>query len=105
MSTQLEYDTADFALSAFAGALGDTGNKNLFANRAQDWHNTFNPASGFMQPKLADGSWQGGFNPASGSNFVEGTSWQYTGMVPFNVRALPTPWAATPRWSPTWTVR
>ncbi|OXM61438.1 lectin [Amycolatopsis vastitatis] len=88
VSTQLEYDTADFALSAFAGALGDTANQAFYAGRAQNWKNTFNSASGFMQPKQADGSWTGGFDPASGSNFVEGTSWQYTGMVPFNVAGL-----------------
>ncbi|WIX98628.1 lectin [Amycolatopsis mongoliensis] len=88
VSTQLEYDTADFALSAFAGALGDTANQAFYAGRAQNWKNTFNPASGFMQPKDAGGGWTAGFTPASGSNFVEGTSWQYTGMVPFNVAGL-----------------
>ncbi|SFW78200.1 lectin [Amycolatopsis australiensis] len=88
VSTQLEYDTADFALSAFAGALGDTADQAFYAGRAQNWKNTFNAASGFMQPRQADGSWTGGFDPASGSNFVEGTSWQYTGMVPFNVAGL-----------------
>jgi predicted alpha-1,2-mannosidase len=88
VSTQLEYDTADFALSAFAGALGDTANQAFYAGRAQNWKNTFNAASGFMQPRDAGGGWTGGFNPASGSNFVEGTSWQYTGMVPFNVAGL-----------------
>ncbi|WP_329049020.1 lectin [Amycolatopsis sp. NBC_01488] len=88
VSTQLEYDTADFALSAFAGALGDTANQAFYAGRAQNWKNTFNSSSGFMQPKDASGAWTGGFDPASGSNFVEGTSWQYTGMVPFNVAGL-----------------
>jgi predicted alpha-1,2-mannosidase len=90
VSTQLEYDSADFAVSAFAGTQGDTTDQNFFANRAQNWHNTFNSGSGFMQPKLANGSWTGGFNPSSGDNFVEGTSWQYTGMVPFNVAGLAT---------------
>ncbi|AHH95418.1 lectin [Kutzneria albida] len=88
VSTQLEYNTADFALSAFAGALGDTANQAKFANRAQEWRALFNPSSGLMQPRDANGSWSGGFNPSSQDNFVEGTSWQYTGMVPFNVAGL-----------------
>jgi predicted alpha-1,2-mannosidase len=88
VSTQLEYNTADFALSAFAGARGDTANQALYASRAQDWRNTFNSGSGFMQPKLANGSFMTGFNAASQTDFVEGTSWQYTGMVPFNVGGL-----------------
>ena len=88
VSTTLEYNTADFALGAFAGALGDTANQQKFVNRAQDWKNLLNTSSGFMQPKTASGSWAGGFSPTSGDNMVEGTSWQYTGMVPFNVRGL-----------------
>ncbi|WNV82954.1 lectin [Umezawaea sp. Da 62-37] len=88
VATLLEYSTTDFAIGAFAGALGDTATRDQFVNRAQNWRNTFNPASGFMQPKLKDGSWRSGFTPTSGDQFVEGTSWQYTGMVPFNVRGL-----------------
>jgi predicted alpha-1,2-mannosidase len=88
VSTQLEYDSADFAVSALAGALGDTANQTTFRNRAQDWQNTFNSGSGLMQPRDASGSWGGGFDPTSQNNFVEGTSWQYTGMVPFNIAGL-----------------
>ncbi len=88
VATQLEYSAQDFAISAFAGALGDTTTRDQFANRAQDWRNVFNPASGFMQPKLKDGSWRSGFNATSSDQFVEGTSWQYTGAVPHNIRGL-----------------
>ncbi|WP_410589333.1 lectin [Amycolatopsis sp. lyj-23] len=88
VATLLEYSTTDFAIGAFAGALGDTTTKSQFVNRAQNWRNSLNPATGFMQPKLKNGAWRGGFDPASGDQFVEGTSWQYTGMVPFNVRGL-----------------
>ncbi len=88
VSTQLEYDSADFAISALAGSLGDTADQTTFRNRAQDWQNTFDSASGFMQPKNADGSWAGSFDPTSQTDFVEGTSWQYTGMVPFNIAGL-----------------
>jgi predicted alpha-1,2-mannosidase len=88
VATLLEYSAQDFATSAFAGALGDTTTQSQFANRAQDWKNVFNSASGFMQPKLANGSWRSGFDPTSSDQFVEGTSWQYTGAVPHNIRGL-----------------
>lgn len=88
VSTQLEYDSADFAISAFAGDLGDSADQTTYADRAQDWQNTFDSSSGFMQGKQANGSWAGSFNATSQSNFVEGTSWQYTGMVPFNIAGL-----------------
>ena len=90
VSTTLEYGTADFAISAFSGALGDTTNQSEFANRAQDWKNLLNTGSGFMQPKLSSGAWAGGFSATSGNDFVEGTSWQYTGMVPYNIGGLAT---------------
>jgi len=88
VSTTLEYDTADFAISAFAGALGNTSDQQTFVNRAQDWRNVLNPASGFDQPRNANGTWTSGFDPTSGTDFVEADSWIYTGMVPFNVAGL-----------------
>ncbi|WP_282204344.1 lectin [Kitasatospora fiedleri] len=87
-ATLLEYSAQDFATSAFAKALGDTTTAAQFANRAQDWKNVFNPSSGFIQPKQANGAWKGGFDPTSSDQFVEGTSWQYTGAVPHNIRGL-----------------
>lgn len=88
VATLLEYSAQDFATSAFLGALGDTTSQKQFANRAQDWKNVFNAGSGFMQPKLSNGQWRAGFTPTSSDQFVEGTSWQYTGAVPHNVRGL-----------------
>ncbi|MER6028810.1 lectin [Streptomyces sp. NPDC001851] len=89
-ATTLEYDSADFAVSAFAGALGHTADQQRFADRAQDWQNLFHHGSGFIQPRDASGTWTAGFSPASGRNFVEGDSWQYTPMVPFNLHGLAT---------------
>ncbi|WP_371632229.1 lectin [Streptomyces sp. NBC_01259] len=88
VATLLEYSAQDFATSAFAGALGDTTAQSQFANRAQDWKNTFDASSGFMRPKQLDGSWKPEFDPTSSDQFVEGTSWQYTGAVPHNIRGL-----------------
>lgn len=88
VASTLEYDTADFAISALAGDLGDPADQAAFRNRAQDWQNLLNPATGFLQPRLASGRWRPGFSPRSGRGFVEGDSWQYTGMVPFDVAGL-----------------
>ena len=90
ISTTLEYNTADFALGAFAGALGNTTSQQTFVNRAQEWRNVINPNSGFAEPRDTDGSWLHGFDPTSGNDFVEADSWIYTGMVPFNVAGLAT---------------
>jgi len=88
VATTLEYNTADFAISALAGRLGDTAAERRFRARAHDWSNLLNKSSGMMQPRLADGDWSAEFSPTSLSGFVEGDSWQYTGMVPFDVAGL-----------------
>ncbi len=96
VSTQLEYDSADFALSAFAGALGDTAGQTKFQNRAQNWRNIFNTSSGYIQPRHSNGRWMDGFlaDPITGgtnsNDFAEGDSLIYTGMIPFNVAGLTT---------------
>ncbi|MHC3472836.1 GH92 family glycosyl hydrolase [Streptomyces sp. 7R007] len=88
VSTQLEYDSADYALAAFAKSLGKTDVYRKFATRAQDWMNVFNPQTGYLQAKNKDGQFAGGFTPGTSNGFVEGTSAQYTPMVPFNLRQL-----------------
>ncbi|MER7837896.1 lectin [Streptomyces sp. NPDC096040] len=88
VSTQLEYDSADHALASFAKSLGKTAVYEKFATRAQDWMNVFNPQTGYLQAKNKDGQFAGGFTPGTSNGFVEGTSAQYTPMVPFNLKQL-----------------
>ncbi|MFE9449992.1 lectin [Streptomyces sp. NPDC006739] len=90
VATTLEYGAADFALSAFAGALGDSASRQKYARRAQDWRNTVNPASGFVQPRAGNGTWTSGFSPTNGTDMVEADSWIYSGMVPFDLAGLAT---------------
>ncbi len=88
VSTQLEYDSADYAVAAFAKSLGKTAVYEKFATRAQDWMNVFDPQTGYMHGKNKDGQFVGGFAPGTSNGFVEGTSAQYTPMVPFNLKQL-----------------
>jgi predicted alpha-1,2-mannosidase len=88
VSTTLEYNSDDFAISALASALGDATSATSFRERAYDWHNLLNPVSKLMQPRLADGKWRPHFSPTSEVGFAEGDSWQYTGMVPFDLAGL-----------------
>jgi predicted alpha-1,2-mannosidase len=87
-ATTLEYNTADFSISALAGSLGNTGDQSAFADRAQNWREILDPYSGFIQPRDANGTWAGGFDPTSSDDFVEADSWIYTGMVPFDIAGL-----------------
>ncbi|MHA3704828.1 GH92 family glycosyl hydrolase [Jatrophihabitans sp. YIM 134969] len=88
VSTQQEYNTADHAISTFAAALGNGSTASTFAARANNWQNVFNPASGYLQPKLANGQFVPGFVPGTSNGFVEGNSYQYTPMEPFDVKGL-----------------
>ena len=88
IATQLEYDTADFAISAFADALGDSSDAQAMASRAQNWQNVLNPATGFIQAKNTDGQLLPGFDATSQYGLVEGDAYQYTLMVPFNLAGL-----------------
>ncbi|WP_235032211.1 lectin [Actinacidiphila yanglinensis] len=99
VSTQLEYDSADYALASFAKSLGKTADYTKFASRAQDWMNVFNPQTGYMQGKNTDGQFAGGFTPGTSNGFVEGTSAQYTPMVPFNLQQLITARGGTAAYS------
>ncbi|HUN33976.1 MAG TPA: GH92 family glycosyl hydrolase [Trebonia sp.] len=88
VSTQLEYDTDDYAIAALASQAGDRADYRAFATRAQNWQNVFNPQTGYLQAKMANDTWLGDFSPATPAGFVEGTSAQYTPMVPFALGSL-----------------
>ena len=82
----LEDATADFSLSQLAARLGDATAAATFLERAQYWKNLVN-SRGYIQNRNEDGSWPP-FDPASSQGFAEGSSAQYTWMVPFNARGL-----------------
>jgi predicted alpha-1,2-mannosidase len=88
VSTQLEYDSADYAIAAYAKSLGDNDTYTKFATRSQNWQNTFNAGSGYVQAKKSNGDWVAGFSAGTGTGMVEGTAAQYTPMVPHNLKAL-----------------
>jgi putative alpha-1,2-mannosidase len=48
----LEYAMADFAISQFAGALGDTATRDAFTLRGDYWKNGWNPADGLIEPRV-----------------------------------------------------
>ncbi|HEX7735446.1 MAG TPA: GH92 family glycosyl hydrolase [Ktedonobacteraceae bacterium] len=87
-STSLEYNTADFALSAFAGSLGDKATQQRFEKRAQGWQHLFDPDTSYLEPRTAGGGVDRGNGISDTHGWVEGNAAQYTWMVPFNLRGL-----------------
>ena len=88
----LEDVAADFAVAQFARQLGDGALHDQFLARAGYWRNVFNPAAtpggGYIQDRNTDGTWRAHFDPAGDDGFAEGSSAQYTWMIPFDARGL-----------------
>jgi predicted alpha-1,2-mannosidase len=83
----LEDASADFAIGEMAGRLGDEATRAAFRERSGWWRNVFNPGTRYVQDRNADGSWPAS-DPASEDGFAEGSSAQYTWMVPFDMGGL-----------------
>jgi predicted alpha-1,2-mannosidase len=84
-SKTVEYAYDDWTIAATAHRLGREGIAARFEKRAGNWKNVFNTKDGFVEPKLADGSFRTPFDPAragAGSGFTEGNAWQYSWFEP-----------------------
>ena len=86
-SLQLEYVSADFAISRLAkDACGDNETSKTYLERSQSWKNLFNPENGWLQNRNPDGSWKE-FDYGWG-DYVEASYQAYFWMVPFSINSL-----------------
>jgi predicted alpha-1,2-mannosidase len=88
VSTTMEYCIADWNISQMAKALGKTEDYKLFYERSLSYKNYFNDETGFIRPKLTDGSWLIPFDLTAETGFTEGSTWNYTFMVPHDIPGL-----------------
>ncbi|HEX3707776.1 MAG TPA: GH92 family glycosyl hydrolase [Mycobacteriales bacterium] len=87
-STSLEYATADFATSRLADAVKKRSTAREFLVRAGWWHDNFDTADGYVEPRSATGLFLPIGRTGAAHGFVEGDGSQYTFMVPFDVAGL-----------------
>jgi predicted alpha-1,2-mannosidase len=87
----LEDVSADFSLARLAERQGEWELAGSLFGRSQYWKNLFNPEAtpegGYIQNRNTDGSWPD-FDPASSRGFAEGSSAQYTWMIPHDAQGL-----------------
>lgn len=94
VSHALEYYVADNALSLFASALGFEDEAAIFKQRSLGYRNYYDKEYGTLRPLNADGTFLTPFNPRQGENFEhvpgfhEGSAWNYTFYVPFDIEGL-----------------
>ena len=79
----------DFCIAQVAKALDRSDDAAMFLERARNWRNVFDPVTGFLRGKHANGAWLEPFDEFSwGSPYVEGSAWQHRWDVPHDVPGL-----------------
>lgn len=90
----LEHSYDDWCLAQLAKALGKNDDYSYFIKRSQNYRNVYNPETGFMSPKKANGEWVSGFDPqlsggiGSRMYFAENNSWIWTFNVMHDIDGL-----------------
>ncbi len=90
-SKTLEYAFDDWTIARMARAMGRRDVADTFDQRARNWRNAFDPATGFMRAKSSDGRFREPFDPTAsgyGSDYTEGNAWQYSWYVPHDAQGL-----------------
>ena len=90
-SQTMEYAYDDWTIWRMAKSLGREDVARTFEQRAGNWRNVFDTKTGFVRPRLADGSFREPFDPALAGNtsgFTEGNAWQYSWYQPQDVAGL-----------------
>lgn len=84
VSKTLEYAYNDWCLASFAGRLQRETRRKVFSARSTSYRNVFDSLSGFMRPRLSDGSFLRDFDPLDThqKGFIEGNAWNYSLYVP-----------------------
>lgn len=91
VATTLEYSWDDYDMALMAKKLGHEDDYKMFLARAYNYTNVFDPATGFMRGRNADGSWISPFDPQEPYyNFMmkEASGWQTLWIVPHDVQGL-----------------
>ncbi len=83
----LEHSYDDWCLAQLAKALGKNDDYLYFEKRSKNYRNVFNPATGFMAPKMANGKWIEPFDPqlsggvGSRAYYAENNAWTWNYSV------------------------
>jgi predicted alpha-1,2-mannosidase len=90
VSKTLEFAYDDWCISQLAKEMGDSITYQNYSKRSENFKNVFNTSTGFMQPKLSDGSWKKPFDSMDthGQGFIEGNAWNYSLYVPHDIHTM-----------------
>ncbi|MGZ3952378.1 MAG: GH92 family glycosyl hydrolase [Flavisolibacter sp.] len=88
----LEYSIADASIALMAKKMGKTSDYEYYSKRGAYYKNYFDPSSTFMRGRVNKTEWRTPFSPFESKHrrddFAEGNAWQYTWLVPEDVKGL-----------------
>jgi predicted alpha-1,2-mannosidase len=85
----LEYAYDDFCGYELARLTGNKFYEDIFARQMYNYKNVYDPATGFMRGRKADGTWNAAFDPVEwGGPFTEGNAWHWQWSVFHDVQGL-----------------
>ena len=87
----LEYAYDDYALALLAKELKDTSSYNMLMKRTGNYKNMFDPSTGLMRGRLANGDWVKNFDPTYPYYeymYREANAWQSSFFAPHDVKGL-----------------
>lgn len=84
VSKTLEYAYDDWCIAQIAKKLNKTAVYEEYINRSKSYLNVYDASTGFMRPRMSDGSFRSDFDPLDthGQGFIEGNAWNYSLYVP-----------------------
>ena len=89
LSKTMEYAYDDYCIAKMAEAMGKSEIAETFYRRSQNYKNTFNPASSFMQPRDSKGNFMDNYDPEEYiEDICESNGWQYYWYVPHDIDGL-----------------
>lgn len=90
VSKTLEYAYDDWAIAQAAKKLGRLDIYDEFVRRSENYKNVYDASTGFMRPRLSNGSFKAAFDPLDthGQGFIEGNAWNYSLYVPHQPQKL-----------------
>ena len=90
VSKTLEYAYDDWAIAQIAQKTDAKQVFDEFMRRSENYRNVFDPVSGFMRPKMSDGTFRKDFDPLNthGQGFIEGNAWNYGLYIPHNTNQM-----------------
>lgn len=89
LSKTMEYAYDDYCIAKMAEAMGKSEIAETFYRRSQNYKNTFNPASSFMQPCDSKGNFMDNYDPEEYiEDICESNGWQYYWYVPHDIDGL-----------------